>query len=174
MRQAIQKEMTPEEFLTFVEQHPDKRFDFIDGEMVEVSPKPLHGRKQNIFAAELEIYIRQNPGIGVSYTEVLHVLDGEKFIPDVCINIESDADYLTTPPLFVVEIRSDSQSKASQRRKALAYIQHGVKMVVLVLSSESVEVYRPDKEVLVLSVNDELDGDDVLPGFKLPLNLILP
>ncbi len=49
----IQKEMTAEEFLAFAEQHPDKRFDFIDGEMVEVSPKPIHGRKQVIFAAAL-------------------------------------------------------------------------------------------------------------------------
>lgn len=173
MRQAIQKEMTPEEFLTFAEQHPDKRFDFIDGEMVEVSPKPLHGRKQNIFAAEFEAYTKLNP-IGVSYTEVLHVLNGEKFIPDVCINEESDADFLTIPPLFVVEIRSDSQSKASQRRKALDYIRHGVKMIVLVLPGESVEVYRPGREVLSLTADDVLDGEDVLPGFKLPLHRILP
>jgi Uma2 family endonuclease len=165
--------MTPEEFLTFAEQHPDKRFDFIDGEIVEVSPKPLHGRKQNIFAAEFEFYLRQNP-IGVSYTEVLHVLDGEKFMPDVAINVESDDDYLTTPPLVVVEIRSDSQTRESQRRKIRAYIRHGVKMAILVLPGESVEVYRPGKDMLVLSANDVLDGGDVLPGFKLPLNRILP
>jgi Uma2 family endonuclease len=170
---VIQKEMTAEEFLIFVEQHPDKRFDFIDGEIVEVSPKPLHGRKQNIFAAELEAYTGHH-SIGVSYTEVLHVLNGEKFIPDVCINEASDADYLTTPPLFVVEIRSDSQSRESQRRKARAYIRHGVKMVVLVLPGENVEVFRPDREVLVLSVDEVLDGEDVLPGFRLPLNRILP
>jgi len=173
MRQAIQKEMTPEEFLTFAEQHPDKRFDFIDGEMVEVSPKPLHGRKQADFTIALGDYVEQNP-VGIVYTEVLHVFNGEKFIPDVCINEQSDADFLTTPPLFVVEIRSDSQSKASQRRKALDYIRHGVKMVVLVLPGESVEVYRPDREVLSLTADDVLDGEDVLPGFKLPLHRILP
>ena len=95
-------------------------------------------------------------------------------MPDVCVNVDSDADYLTTPPMFVVEIRSDSQSRESQRRKARAYIQHGAKMVVLVLPGESVEVYRPGKEVLVLTAEDTLDGEDVLPGFKLPLNRILP
>jgi Uma2 family endonuclease len=169
----IQKEMTPEEFLVFAEQHPEKRFDFIDGEIVEVSPKPIHGRKQVIFSYELEVYTGQNP-VGVVYTEVLHVLNGEKFMPDVCINVDSTDDYLTTPPLFVVEIRSDSQTRESQRRKALAYIKHGVKMVVLVLPGESVEVYRPGAEPLILSANDTLDGGDVLPGFKLPLNRILP
>ncbi len=169
----VQREMTAEEFLAFAEQHPDKRFDFIDGEVVEVSPKPIHGRKQTIFGFELEAYTRQNP-VGVVYSEVLVVLNGEKFLPDVCVGEYTEADYLTTPPLFVVEIRSDSQSRESQRRKARAYIQHGCKMVVLVLPGESVEVYRPGKDLLVLSAEDTLDGEDVLPGFKLPLKSILP
>jgi Uma2 family endonuclease len=167
-----QREMTAEEFLAFAEQHPDKRFDFMDGEVVEVSPTPLHGRKQTLFAVALETYTQQNP-IGVVYTEVLHVLNGEKFIPDVCVNEDSDADYLTTPPLFVVEIRSDTQSRESQRRKARGYIKHGVPMVALLLPKEHLEVYRPGREVLILTADDEFDGDDVLPGFKLPLKEML-
>ncbi|MBZ0279367.1 MAG: Uma2 family endonuclease [Anaerolineae bacterium] len=169
----IQKEMTAEEFLVFADQHPDKHFDFIDGEIVEVSPKPMHGWKQAFITSALVVYTEDHP-VGRVYTEVLHVLNGEKFLPDVCINEISDADYLTTPPLFVVEIRSDSQTRESQRRKMRAYIGHGVKMGVLVLPSEAVEVYRPGKEVLVLTADDVLDGDDILPGFKLPINRILP
>lgn len=165
-------ELTAEDFLIYAGQHPDKRFDFIDGEMVEVSPKPLHGRKQVLFTTALEAYTAQNP-VGLVYTEVLHVLDGEKFIPDVCINIESEADYLTTPPLVVVEIRSDTQSRESQRRKARAYLQHGVRMVVLLLPGEQVEVYRPEREPQILLAEDTLDGEDVLPGFRLPLTGIL-
>ena len=169
----VQREITAEEFLAFAEQHPDKRFDFIDGEVVEVSPKPIHGNKQAQFTIALGIYLEDHP-VGVVYTEVLHVLGDEKFMPDVCVNEYSEADYLTTPPLFVVEIRSDSQSRESQRRKARAYIGHGCQMVVLVLPGESAEVYRPGKDVLVLTAADVLDGEDVLPGFKLPLNRILP
>ena len=168
----IQKEMTPEEFLIFADQHSDKRFDFIDGEIVEVSPKPIHGIMQVRFTVALANYIEDHP-IGQVYTEVLHVLGGEKFMPDVCINEDSTADYLTTPPLFLVEIRSDTQSRESQRRKAHAYLQHGVKMVALVLPGESVEVFRPGKPTLVLTVEDTLDGEDVLPGFQLPLSRIL-
>src|SRR5262249_53834298 len=125
----LPKEMTAEEFLAFAEQHPDKRFDFIDGEMVEVSPKRLHGRVQTILATAFEIYTEHNP-VGVVHTEVLHELDGKKFIPDVSINPEGDADYFTTPPLLVVEIRSDSQSEEAQRRKARDYIKRGVRMVI--------------------------------------------
>ncbi len=65
------KEMTAEEFIAFVEQHPDKRFDFMDGEVVEVSPKQIHGRIQVIFAAAFSEYTRSNL-VGVVHSEVLH------------------------------------------------------------------------------------------------------
>ena len=149
-----QKHMSAEEFLIFAEQHPDKRFDFIDGEIVEVSPKPIHGQIHTVYVAALAAYNAQHP-VGVVYTETLHVLDGEKFIPEVAINEATDADYLTTPPLVAVEIRSDSQSRASQQRKARAYMQHGAKMVILTFPLEHVEVYLPDRDPLVLTGKPE-------------------
>jgi Uma2 family endonuclease len=166
---VAQKQMSAEEFLLFAEQHPDKRFDFIDGEMVEVSPKPVHGRIQVEYATAFRLYVKQNP-IGVVYTETLHVLNGEQLIPDVCINVATDADYLTTPPLVAVEIRSDSQSRESQRRKARAYIQHGAKMVILTFPHEQVEVFQPGHDPLVLAADEVIDGGDVLPGFRLPVS----
>jgi Uma2 family endonuclease len=170
----VEKQMTPEEFLAFAEQHPDKRFDFIDGEMVETFSKPLQGRIRAILIAALGKYAQSNP-IGVVHTSVLHVLNGEMFIPDVSLNPTSanDADYFTTPPLVAIEIRSDSQTEAAQRRKALRYIKHGTPMVILVLPRKSVEVHRQGKS-RVLTIDDTLDGDDVLPGFKLPVRDILP
>jgi len=170
---VIQTEMTAEEFLAFADQHEDQRFDFMDGEIVETQAKPLQGRLRAVFAATLETFMQQNP-IAVVYTNVLLVLNGEKFLPDVCIAEDTDADYLTTPPLFVVEIRSDTQSRESQRRKARDYIRLGVKMVVLELPGESVEVFRPGREALVLTKQDVLDGEDVLPGFQFPLIRVLP
>ncbi len=167
-----QAQMTAEEFLVYVEQHPDKRFDFDDGELVEVSPKPLHGTIHTTFVLALGEYNKQNP-LGVVYTETLHVLDGERFIPEVCINEDTNADYLTTPPLVAVEIRSDSQTRASQRRKAQAYIRHGAKMVILAFPRESVEVYLPGQDAIVLIKDDAIDGGDVLPGFKLPVKDVI-
>ncbi len=169
-----QREMTPEAFLIFADQHPDKRFDFIDGEIVEVSPKPVHAKKQARFAGALDHYLIDHPDIGAVYTEVLVVLDGKKFLPDVCVAADSEESYLTEPPLFAVEIRSDSQSREAQRRKVRDYLKHGVKMAVLILPGEHVEVHRPGKDVLILTADDTLDGEDVLPGFMLPLNRILP
>ncbi len=167
-----QKEMTPQEFLRYAEEHPDKRFDFVDGEVVEVSPKPVHGRIQAAFTTGLTLYTEQNP-IGVVYTEVLHVLDGKKFIPDVCINIATEESFITVPPIIAVEIRSSDQSKASQREKILDYIKRGVKMGVLVIPGESVEVHRAGQKPKILTFGDMLDGEDVLPGFTIAVDKLL-
>ena len=91
----------------------------------------------------------------------------------MCINEATEADYLTTPPLVAVEIRSDSQSRVSQQRKARAYIEHGAKMVILTFPREHVEVYRPGHDPQVLSATDTLDGGDILPGFTLPIRAVL-
>ncbi len=169
----FQREMTAEEFLEYAEQHPDKRFDFIDGEMVEVSPKAIHGRVQVDFASAFRNYTRGNP-VGIVYTEVLHVLGGKKYMPDVCINQPTTEDYFNEiPPLVAVEIRSDSQSKTAQRKKAVEYIQNGTKMSILVFPGEGVEIYRPGRDVLVLTGEDILDGDDVLPGFKMSVKELI-
>ena len=167
-----EREMTPEEFLIYADQHDDKRFDFIDGELVEVTPNDVHGRIQTEFAAEFTFYLRKNP-IGKAYTEVLHVLGGKKMMPDVCIHASTTVDYFTTPPLVAVEIRSSSQSKPAQRNKALAYIENGTQMSIIVFPGEWLEVHRPNREPLKLSYGDVLDGDNVLPGFSVKVDGLL-
>lgn len=166
-----QRSMTAEEFLAYAGQRPDQHFDFVDGEVVEVSPKIYHGRIQTIIAAALEGYTRQHP-VGKVYTEVLHVLDGVKFIPDVSVNQPSKADYFTAPPLLAVEIRSDSQSTEAQRRKAHDYIAQGTRMVWLVLPGEGVEIYRAGGDRQRLSPGDTLQDSALLPGFALPLSAV--
>lgn len=166
--------MTPEEFLLYEEQHPDVRFDFIDGELVEVSPKPLHGWIQVLIIGVLIEYLKTHP-IGYLHSEVLHVLGGEKFMPDVSVNrhLAHDAAYFTEPPLLAVEIRSDTQSRASQRRKAESYIRLGTAMVWLVMPDESIEVYTPGHKPIVYRMDETLDGGDVLPGFQIAVQAIL-
>jgi len=168
-----QRQMTAEEFLLFVEQHPDKRFDFVDGEIVEVSPKRVHGLIQATVAGELIDYTKQNP-IGRVHTEVLHILAGVNFMPDVSVNRPTDSDYFTEPPILVVEIRSDTQSRESQRRKARAYIERGTAMVWLFMPGEGVEVYRPGHEPVALTPDDTLTGYDVLPGFNVLVRTFFP
>jgi Uma2 family endonuclease len=171
-----QEQMTPEEYLDYAEQHADVHFDFMDGELIEVSPKPLHGRTQTLIAYAFESWLRNHPldRKWAVYTEVLHVLEGMKFQPDVSINPPSEANYFTEPPLIAVEIRSDSQSRESQRRKARAYIERGTPLVLLVFAKEGIEVYRPGHDPVALTLEDTLTGYDILPGFSVPVKELFP
>ncbi len=59
------------------------------------------------------------------------------------------------------------------RAKASYYLANGTRLVWLVLPEKRlVEVYRADGEVDILTENDTLSGDDVLPGFALPVQAI--
>ncbi len=56
----FQRGMSAEEFFINADQHEEKRFDLVDGEMVEVSPKVIRGRIQSTFAVKLGIYLERN------------------------------------------------------------------------------------------------------------------
>jgi Uma2 family endonuclease len=170
----LSAEMTAEDYIAYAEAHADTHFDFIDGELVEVSPKVVHAWIQAFLARMFGNYL-EGKALGVAvFTKALHVLDGEKLQPDVSINRPTHDDYFTAPPLVAVEIRSDTQSREAQRRKARAYIAHGTALVVLVMPTESVEVFRPGHDAEILALEDSLIGYDVLPGFELPVSGIFP
>ncbi|MEQ8677272.1 MAG: Uma2 family endonuclease [Aggregatilineales bacterium] len=158
--------ITPEGFLAYAESHPETRFDFMDGELVEVSPKPLHARLQARLTIRLGNWLDKNP-IGHIHTECLHVLNGENFIPDISINahLADDEPYFDEPPLLAIEIRSDTQSRASQRRKAVSYIEHGTPAVLLLFPKEQIELFTAETgdTPLVFDIDDVIEN---IPGFS--------
>ena len=158
--------MTAEDFLAYAGQHPETRFDFIDGELVEVAPKPLHGWLQVRAIRLLGNWLDDHP-IGHLHSEVLHVLDGVKFIPDISINraLANDASYFTEPPLLAIEIREDTQSREAQRRKARQYIAHGTPLVLLLMPDEQIEVFTADggDDPRIYGMDDLIEN---LPGFE--------
>lgn len=165
MTDHAQAQITHEAFFSLVEAHPDKRFDLIDGELVEVSSKPIHGYLQVRMAVLLSHWLAVNP-IGHPHTKVLHVLGGEKFLPVISVNAQkaNDQDYFDAPPLLAVEIRSDTQSRAAQRRKSLRYIALGTPAVLLILPNEGIELFTQETGDQPRSF---LQGEvvDSIPGF---------
>lgn len=76
--------------------------------------------------------------------------------------------FWTVPPDLAVEIVSPSNTRAEIREKVLEYLDAGSRLVWVVdPRGHSVTAYRSRTEVRVLKSDDMLDGDDVLPGFRL-------
>ena len=78
--------------------------------------------------------------------------------------------FLELPPDLVVEVISPSQSGPFVAQKVTAYLDAGVAMVVFVRPARrTVSVHRPGREAIMLGIGDVLDGEEVLPGFRLRL-----
>lgn len=81
-----------------------------------------------------------------------------------------DRGYLETVPDIVWEVVSPNENAVRLRQKLAMYLEAGVRLVWVVWPDASeVDVYRPDGTRTVLRASDELTGEDVLPGFSMPV-----
>ena len=79
-------------------------------------------------------------------------------------------------PDFVVEIRSLSDRKGALRAKMREYIDNGARLGWLIdptIKAQTVEIYRPDRDVEILRHPETISADPVVPGFTLDLAGIL-
>jgi Uma2 family endonuclease len=83
---------------------------------------------------------------------------------------EQRAKFPPIAPDFVLELRSRSDSLKTLQAKMQEYLACGVRLGWLVNpQNQQVEIYRMGKEPEVCSLPTVLLGEDVLPGFELPM-----
>jgi Uma2 family endonuclease len=179
MFDAQTKPVTAEAFVAFLQlpENEGRRFELIDGEIVEKMPTQLHAFIANLFNAVLYIYFQSNP-IGWAFSELRIKLPNDDLndtIPDVSVVLKAGREFnpnepLTFMPDLAIEIKSPDDSLIKMRKKANYYLENGSKMVWLVdTQRQKVEVYTVD-DTEILGSNDILDGNDLLPNFKLPVS----
>ena len=73
-------------------------------------------------------------------------------------------------PDLAVEIISPSERAGDVAEKVEEYLAAGVRMIWLIFPQrQRVHVHRPDKPLRVLSGVDVLDGEEIVPGFTVPV-----
>jgi len=78
--------------------------------------------------------------------------------------------YFPLAPDLAVEVVSPSDVAQDVRRKVIDFLQAGTHLVwVIYPETQTVDVYRPGRDVRVVDAQGTLQGEDVLPGFELPL-----
>lgn len=83
--------------------------------------------------------------------------------------------FLETPPDLAVEILSPSSRAGEILEKVGEYLDGGARLVwVLDPGTRTATVYRSRKEIRMLTADDELDGEEVLPGFRARLVDVFP
>jgi Uma2 family endonuclease len=172
--------MTAKEFAKLPEAADDSQLELVRGRVV-VMPRPgfLHGVVQATLVAFLVHFVHlhrlgritvesglqtefdpdtvRGPDIAFWSKERIPLDQVPKVYPDVAADL-------------TVEIRSPSNTKAGLDQKVREYLKRGVRLVWLVdPKARTVTVYRKPGKGEVLRVDDELSGDDVLPGFTCPI-----
>jgi Uma2 family endonuclease len=73
-------------------------------------------------------------------------------------------------PDLAAEVISPKDLAEEIADKVNDYLAAGVQLVwILDPTAKKVQVYRPDGRGVILSIHDELDGEDVVPGFRCKL-----
>lgn len=176
--------VTAEELLRL--SHPDKQVELVRGEVVvREPPAAWHGGVSNNVAYRLTGFVRE------------HEL-GAVFGQDTGFQIAADPDTVRAPdaafvrgerlaeiprrgyprlaPDLVVEVLSPDDRPGEVLARIGQWLESGVRLVwVLDPEARQVRVHRPDGSLDLLGAADEVDGEDVLPGFRHPVpDLLTP
>lgn len=158
-------------------------YEFVDGRPVPVTPaSPLHGHLIVEVAYRLRGYVAAHGAPGKVYVDSGFVLglpgDLERmrgpdvsFVSEAKVRAHPDPERLfrCTPDL-AIEIDIASQRKPGGEQRIADYLKAGVRLIWAIHPrTRTANVYRADGTSRKLREHDVLDGEDVVPGFQLPL-----
>lgn len=169
------KLMTADEFFEMDEN--GYKYELVRGIPVRMTPPGgWHGETSGELHWHVRNYLTQNP-IGRVYVETTFRLAQHPDIvraPDVAFvhadrlpPREAREKYLPLAPDLAVEVLSPWDRAGEVLEKVLEYLSAGTRLVwVVAPRRRTVTVHYPDRTARILTEGDELDGGDVLPGFK--------
>ena len=167
--------MTLEEFL----EHDVEGYEYVKEELVPMPPPSReHGEISVNVIRYLDAHVYQNK-LGRLYTAETTFQVAERIMkPDVAFvsttqltgNKTDKTKGFPIPPDLAVEVVSPSDVQSRIAEKALAYLNAGTRLVwVLEPVSQTVTVYRSERDIETLTRDDTLTGEDVVPGFSCPV-----
>lgn len=161
------------------------RYELIRGELEEMSPTgETHGMTTHLLSVYMGMFILEHD-LGTGYAaetgfqiandpdtvlapDFAFVAKGRK--PDTVART-----YVPFVPDLVLETRSPGDNRKEVAAKVQRWLQAGVRLVLeLDPEARALTVYRPGVEGRSLGIEDSLSGEDVLPGFSLPLRRLFP
>ena len=125
------------------------------------------GRLGHVFGSDSGVLLERNPDT-VREPDLAYV--SAERLP---LDAELDG-YCPVPPDLVVEIVSPSDTEQATDDKATMWLSFGVRMALVVNpETRTIRVRQPDLPTVILTVDDTLEGGEVLPGFSCPVQEIL-
>jgi Uma2 family endonuclease len=166
---------TLEDFVAFafLPENSERNFEFIDGEIIEMSPGRTDiSQYSHLVAFSVRAFCREHnlpcytSGEAGSYN-----VQGNVVAPDFAYKPTPMSNEYPdpVPPLWVVEIISPNDKAKDIRKKRNLYLRAGILLWEVYPESQSVDVYVQGKEVQTFGIDDVIEVGDILPDFKLPV-----
>jgi Uma2 family endonuclease len=165
-------------------ENENRYFELIEGELIEMPPPGgAHGQLASKLARYLGNFADEH-NLGVVTVETgYHPPNNRKTLlaPDVAfISKERAPDpfpeqYIPLMPDLAIEIVSPGDSLEKVRKKVAIYLRNGTRLVWIMLPQEKgVDVCRSAEgnrlDIEFVGMDGELDGETILPGFKLKVS----
>lgn len=162
----------------------DEHTELVRGEVREMTPASVrHGRIAGKVVRALSRYLDVYEVGDIYVAEAGFILSRDRDtvrVPDVAfVSAEraaqqaDDEGYFDGPPDLAVEVISPSERDAAVQEKISHYLEAGTKLVWIIRPrSQTITVYRSLTQLRALTIDDVLDGEDVLPGFTVPVTEI--
>lgn len=154
----------------------DYRYELVRGRLIRMSPVGFrHGDITGAVLALLRHHAKERR-LGTVGPEIGFVLARNPDTvraPDVAfirrdrVPARDDRGFFKGPPDLAVEVLSPDDRPSEIRDKTAEYLSHGTPVVAIVdPDARTVAVHRRGAAPLMLTMDDALDLDDVLPGFR--------
>lgn len=178
--------LNDDEFFAFCAQNKGLNIErTANKEIVIMSPS---GSRTSMINAELIFLIKawnkkNESGIITDSNGGFYLPNGAMRAPDVAwipreswehFSEEQRSKFLPYCPDFVIELKSPSDNLENLKAKMEEWTSNGTRLGWLIdPDGEEAYIYKPKEPVRVVKgFDNELDGEDVLPGFKLKLSAI--
>jgi Uma2 family endonuclease len=173
------KVWTDEEFMALPKD--GHHYEIVNGELVDMgSSGALHGYVCSLLVAALASYVLPKKlGVILDSSTAFKMKNGNRRSPDISFfakerlqgMTELPTGFLDGAPDLAIEVLSPGNTVEEIHDKLVEYFENGTRLVWIIHPSEHyILVYRSAQEPdrLLKSV-DSLDGEDLVPGFTLPV-----
>jgi Uma2 family endonuclease len=175
---VVGRRMTLDEFLALPEVEP--ALEYADGVVTQkVAPQGQHVTLQDDFTQRVNAHARPRK-LARAYPELRATYAGLSRVPDVAVYLWHRiprlpngrvANRFTEPPDIAVEIVSPDQTATDLVSKCIWYVKNGVRIALIADPTRDIVLrFRPDALPDVLTGDDRIDLDEVLPGFELTVD----
>lgn len=160
-----------------------RRFELSEGMLIEMTPAGMqHGKYALKFGRRIGNFVDEKKLGETTAAETGYILfknpAGKDTVRAPDVGFVSAAripkkglpdGYFPGAPDLAVEVISPNDEADDVQLRVTQFLKYGTRMVVLVYPKSKTVVVHTPKGSFTLGIDDEFDGRDVLPGFKLPV-----